>query len=179
MVRPMSRALVLLILAATAGPARAQDDVALRAAYAAAEVGVRAQYEALLAQMAQAPGQPPSGWADKTKALMKMLSYNQAATFAFCVAAAERDHSPNAPRVPSSENLVLRTCVEIKMAQLNKFSERVGYAELFFPERIARCGEGSRLRDQEKVLKPYDFLLLDEPKLYDFERYNECLMKQQ
>ena len=175
----MAKALMFFILVAVAGAARAQDDTALRAAYAAAESGVRAQYEALLAQMAQAPGQPPEGWAEKTKALMKMLSYNQAATFAFCVAESERDHSPAAPRVPSAENIVLRTCVEIKMTQLNKFSERVGYAEMFFPERIGRCGEASRLRDQETVLKPYEFLFLDEPKLYDFGRYNECLMKQE
>jgi len=175
----MTRALMLLILFASAGLARAQDDTALRAAYAAAQDGVRAQYEALLAEMARAPGPPPEGWTEKTKALVKMLSYNQAATFAFCTAEAEHNHSPSAPRVPSSENLVLRTCMEIKMAQLNKFSERIGYVELFFPARIDRCGEASRLRNQEKVLKPYDFLFLDEPKLYDFGRYNECLMKQE
>ena len=29
----------------------------------------------------------------------------------------------------------------------------------------------------EKILPPYDFLFLDEPKLYDLGHYNECLMK--
>ena len=33
------------------------------------------------------------------------------------------------------------------------------------------------LPEREQVLRPYAFLLLDEPKLYDFARYNECLMK--
>ena len=33
------------------------------------------------------------------------------------------------------------------------------------------------LRELEKILPPYDFLFLDEPKLYDLGHYNECLMK--
>ena len=46
----------------------------------------------------------------------------------------------------------------------------------FFPARIEPCGEQSRLPEREKILAPYEFLQLDEPKLYDFARYNECLM---
>jgi hypothetical protein len=39
-----------------------------------------------------------------------------------------------------------------------------------------KCGETSRLPEHEKLLPPYQFLQLAEPKLYDFARYNQCLM---
>ena len=51
------------------------------------------------------------------------------------------------------------------------------YALIFFPDRIERCGEASRLRDQETLFPPYGFLQLAEPRLYDFTRYNACLMR--
>ena len=71
---------------------------------------------------------------------------------------------------------MLRTCVEIKLAELRKFSERRAYAEVFFPERIERCGEAARRRELETQLPAFDFLELSEPRLYDFARYNQCLM---
>ena len=46
-----------------------------------------------------------------------------------------------------------------------------------------RAGEEHRREEDvepeenEQVLRPYGFLLLEEPRLYDFARYNECLMK--
>jgi hypothetical protein len=110
------------------------------------------------------------------KERMKMLTYNRAALFAFCAAEAEKDRAPGAAPIPLANNLVLTTCVEIKFGQLQKFSELAAYADFFFPERIASCGEQSRLPEQEKKLVPYAFLQIDEPKLYDFPRYNECLM---
>ena len=59
---------------------------------------------------------------------------------------------------------------------MQKFSELAAYADFFFPERIESCGEQSRLPEQEKTLAPYAFLQIAGPKLYDFSRYNECLM---
>jgi hypothetical protein len=175
MARRTVRALALTILLSAAAQARAQDDLVLRM-YAASASGVRGEYEALMADMARGmQGQPPDK-IEKTRELLKVLSYNKAALFAGCAAEAEKDRSPAADRVPSAMNLMLRTCVEIKIGQLNKFSQVVAYAEIFFPERISPCGERSRLREQEQMLRPYDFLLLDEAKLYDFARYNECLM---
>ena len=44
-----------------------------------------------------------------------------------------------------------------------------------FPRGLS-CGEQSRLPEQEKTLVPYAFLQIAGPKLYDFYRYNECLM---
>ena len=105
-----------------------------------------------------------------------MLSYNRAALFAFCAAEAEAERVPGTPRVRFENNLLMTTCVEIKVGQLQKFSQLASYADFFFPERIASCGEQSRLPEREKILAPYPFLQIDEPKLYDFARYNECLM---
>ena len=168
---------MILILLAAAGQARAQDDV-LRRAYAAVEERTQAEYEFNMAgitrQMLRS-GAPVSKIAP-IKERMKMLSYNRAVLFAFCAADAEKERGANAPPIPLEQNLPLTTCLEIKVGQLQKFSQLAAYADFFFPERIAPCGEQSRLPEQEKMLAPYAFLQIDEPKLYDFPRYNECLM---
>ena len=67
--------------------------------------------------------------------------------------------------------------MEEKFAELNKFGNLRSYALIFFPDRVERCGEASRLRDQEPLFPPYGFLRLAEPRLYDFARYNACLMR--
>ena len=169
-------ALTFLILLA-AGQVRAQDDVTLRA-YAAVEERTQAEYEFHMAGITRQlllSGAPVSKLGP-IKERMKMLSYNRATLFAFCAADAERERGPNAAPLSPERNLLLNTCLEIKLGHLQKFSQLAAYADFFFPERIASCGEQSRLPDQEKVLAPYVFLQIDEPKLYDFSRYNECLM---
>jgi hypothetical protein len=97
--------------------------------------------------------------------------------FAFCAADAEEGRPPDAPRVPARENPALTKCVEQSFAALSDFTNKLNYAGVFFPERIVRCGEESRLPDRERLLRPYEFLGLDKPRLYDFSRYNECLMQ--
>ncbi len=166
---------MLLATLLAAGPSRAQD-AALQGIYASLQNNIRAEYEALLAGLPREAPEDASGAIEKNKALLKMFAYNKAVLFATCAAETERDRSPGANRVPAAQNLMLRTCVEIKLGQLQKFTQRVAYADLFFPERVAACGERARLPEQEKVLRPYSFLFLDEPKLYDFVQYNECLM---
>ena len=106
-----------------------------------------------------------------------MIFYNRAVMISTCMAEAERLRSPGAPRVAAQDNLMLTSCIEDKLGRLTRFTDRVSYAGLFFPDRIDRCGEAVRLRDQEKVLPAYEFLRYAEPKLYDFARYNLCLMK--
>ena len=177
MARGFGRVLMFSILLAAAGQARAQDDV-LRRMYAALEERIHAEYEFKMAGITQQlllSGAPVSKLAP-IKERMKMLSYNRSALFAFCAADAEKVRPPGAAPIPLENNLVLTTCVEIKFGQLQRFSELAAYADFFFPERIASCGEQSRLPEQEKRLAPYAFLQIDEPKLYDFARYNECLM---
>jgi hypothetical protein len=107
---------------------------------------------------------------------LKVLTYNKAVLFASCAVESDRERPPGASRAPSASNLMMRTCVQIKFADMEKFSNRLAYAETFFPERIARCAEKVRVRKLEKLLPPYAFLEIAEPKLYDFARYNECLM---
>jgi hypothetical protein len=177
-------ALTFLILIAVAGPAGAQDvrsqDDALRLAYAAMEERTQAEYEYNMAGLTQQllrSGAPVSKLAP-VRERMKMLSYNRAALFAFCAADAEKDRPPGAAPIPPAQNLLLTTCVEVKVGQLQKFSMIVAYADFFFPERIVSCGEQSRLPEREKMLGPYAFLQIDQPKLYDFARYNDCLMPQ-
>ena len=45
-----------------------------------------------------------------------------------------------------------------------------------FPSGSHRAASSRVCRSSEKMLAPYAFLQIDEPKLYDFARYNECLM---
>jgi hypothetical protein len=177
MPRRLGRALLFLVLVVTAGPARAQDDI-LQLTYAAVEQRTRAEYEFTIRGIAREllrSGAPYSK-SVPIRERMKMLSYNRAALFAFCAAEADAARAPGAARVPFQNNLLMTTCVEIKVGQLQKFSQLASYADFFFPARIEPCGEQSRLPEREKILAPYAFLQLDEPKLYDFARYNECLM---
>ena len=175
----MTRALMFLLLLAAASQARAQDD-AVQRIYAAMEPRIRAEYEFHLAGVARqvlASGTPASK-IEVFQRRLKALAYNRAVLVAYCIADAERDRPPNAPHVPMERNLVLTTCVDDKVGQLQKFSQLAAYADFFFPDRIETCGERSRAPEHEQVLRPYGFLLLDEPRLYDFARYNECLMRQ-
>ena len=110
----------------------------------------------------------PAGKIEPIKERMKQLSYNRAALFATCVADAEKERGPNAAPLPLGQNLVLTTCVEIKLGQMQKFSHLAAYADFFFPERIASCGEQLASARAGKVLAPYAFLQIDEPKLYRF-----------
>jgi hypothetical protein len=173
----MGQALSVLILL-DAGVARAQEELVQRI-YASMEPRIHAEYEFNLAGVTRhvlGSGAPLSK-IEPFKERMKVLAYNKAALFASCVAAGEKDRKPDAEPVPLERNLMVTTCVEIKIGQLQKFSQMAAYADFFFPDRIASCGESSRVPELERVLRPYGFLLLDEPKLYDFERYNDCLMK--
>jgi len=150
----------------------------LRRVYAAVEERTQAEFEFKMAGITRqllSSGAPVAKIAP-IKERMKMLSYNRAALFASCAAEAEKDRPLNAERIPLENNLVMTTCVEIQAGHLQKFSQLAAYADFFFPDRIASCGEQSRLPEQEKTLAPYAFLQIDEPKLFDFSRYNECLM---
>jgi len=182
----MKRALVVLLLLAAASQARAQaqtqdrvDDETVQRVYLAMQPRIQAEYEFHLAGVARqvlSSGSPASK-IELFQRRLKLLAYNRAVLVAYCIADAEKDRPPTALPVPMGQNLVLTTCVDEKVGQLQKFSQLAAYADFFFPERIESCGVQSRAPEREKVLRPYDFLLLDQPKLYDFARYNECLMK--
>src|SRR5882757_4848167 len=174
----MTRVVVFLLLLAAASQARGQDD-AVERVYAAMEPRIRAEYEFHLAGVArQVLGSgAPASKIELFQKRLKVLAYNRAVLVAYCIADAERDRPSNAAPVPMEQNLVLTTCVDDKVAQLQKFSQLAAYADFFFPERIESCGVQSRSPEREQVLRPYGFLSLDEPRLYDFARYNECLMK--
>jgi hypothetical protein len=169
--------LLFLVLLVPAGPVLAQEDI-LQRTYAAVEQRTHAEYEFAIGGIARQllrSGAPYSK-SVPIRERTKMLSYNRAALFAFCAAEAEAERAPGTPRVRFENNLLMTTCVEIKIGQLQKFSQLASYADFFFPERIETCGEQSRLPEREKILPPYAFLQIEEPKLYDFARYNECLM---
>jgi len=171
----IAAATVLLALCAMAAPARAQEDF-VQTVYASIEHSIRQEFEGTLVQlMREGAARSPAGIVKRTE-FLKLVAYNKAALFASCVAEAENNQTPRSNRVPSAMNIVLTTCVEIKLSEMNKFTKFVDYAGLFFPDRIARCGEQARLTERERMLPPYGFLQLVQPRLYDFSSYNKCLM---
>lgn len=173
MARELIRGLLILFLMVPAGASHGQDEV-LRRIYTDLEGNIRADYEALLVRMV-VPGVPLVR-DEKDKEALKLISYNKAVAFASCMVESEQVRSPAARRVPASENIVLRTCIEIKFAEMDKLDNRLAYAKRFFPDRLDRCEAAARLPSLERQLPPYRFLEIAEPKVYDFARYNQCLM---
>jgi hypothetical protein len=196
-------ALVLVVLGAAAS-VRAQDAGATEPAspglamqddksaasklqefFASLEAPIRVEYRVMLAEIARDEIFPAVGEEEATRRreriakaqhAVKEFLYNRAVLTAGCVAEAEGVHAPTAPPVPATQNLMLRTCMETRLDLLRRFANTSSYAARFFPERLAPCERRARLPEQEKRFPPYAFLELDEPKLYDFELYNKCLM---
>jgi hypothetical protein len=170
-------AATVLVLLAVAGAARGQVDM-MQAVYAGLADNIRKEYQFHINQAVRQLilSQAPMAKIDPVKQRLKLLSYNKAVLIASCIADADKERAPDAPVVPLRQNLVITTCVDIKLKEMQKFSDRAAYADFFFPERIASCGESARLPELEKVFRPYDFLELGDAKLFDFVRYTDCLM---
>ena len=173
----MIRALIVFLLLAASGPAQAQTrDETAQAVYASIADNIRREFDAKMDLVGRVESTDPTARFEKIRQMWTMLYYNRAAVFAICAADAEQYRSPGAPRVAARNNLFLNTCLEEKIGGLSKFGNLYSYASTFFPDRIDRCGEAVRLRDEEQLLPAYEFLKFAEPKLYDFKRYNICLM---
>jgi hypothetical protein len=173
--------LLMLLSAAAVAPACAEErmthDDLVRIIYNGMADSVRDQYDSALLNVPKFNSGESAAKVRGLRQSLKILFYNKAALFAFCAADAEEGRPPDTPRVPARENPALTKCVEQSFAALSDFTNKLNYAGVFFPERIVRCGEESRLPDRERLLRPYEFLGLDKPRLYDFSRYNECLMQ--
>jgi len=171
------RVSVLLVLLAVAGTARAQVDKT-QTIYAGLADSIRKEYQLHVNQAVRQliVSNGPMAKIEPVKQRLKLLSYNKAVLIASCIADAEKERAPDAPAIPLRQNLVITTCIDIKIKQMQKFSDRAAYADFFFPERIESCGEIARLPELEKVFRPYDFLELTDAKLFDFVRYTDCLM---
>ena len=171
------RVSVVAALLAVAGPAWAQTD-RLQTIYDGLADNIRKEYQLHVNQAVRQliVSNGPMAKIESVKHRLKLLSYNKAVLIASCIADGDKERAPDAPPIPLRQNLVITTCIDIKLKQMQKFSDRVAYADFFFPERIESCGESSRLPEIEKVFRPYDFLELSEAKLFDFVRYTHCLM---
>src|SRR4029079_10174680 len=126
---------------------RAQDDK-IQEFYASLENRMRAEYRAMLAQIAAEEVWPAVGEEEearkqqriaKAQQAIKQFVYNKAALTSRCAVEAEGVHSPAARPVPSGQNLMLRTCMETRFELLRRFVNTSSYAGRFFPERVAPC----------------------------------------
>ena len=142
--------------ARAAGPARAQDDVdaarLCRGRSSARTPNTSSTWRGITRQLLRSGAPLQQGRADQGAHEDAVLQ--QGALFAFCAAEAERDRAPGAARVPAENNLMLTTCVEIKLGAIAKFTQLAAYADFFFPERIESCGEQSRLPSGRRCWRP-------------------------
>lgn len=174
----------LMLIPLVAAPARAQEQAA-KDFYASIERGIRAEVRALFMEIDRKEIWPSLSAEDDTrkqervaraKNAVRIYGYNKAVLMSLCAAEAARAHSPDTDAVPPKNNLMLRTCIEAKLELLRKSANTWSYVAQFFPERLDPCEQKARLPDLERQFVPYAFLELDEPKLYDYELYNRCLM---
>jgi len=183
----MRRTAAFLMLVAAAGPAMAQvslddNDDQMRgdrfalAAYASTENNLRREFEAVTSAIDREAAVESAETVTRTRAMLRMFIYNKAVLFATCVGDSERDRPPRATPVPPSQNLMLRTCVEARFAELEKFNQVYQYASLFFTDRIASCAETARQRERERMFPPFEFLGPGDVGLYDIAAYSRCLM---
>ena len=174
------RIVVLLLLVVGIAPSRAQDpserDALMRQIYASLEAASRADFEQTMKHIGRGLPFDMMPRVGPPLTIFKLIAYNKAAIFASCAAETMGQRPPRARRVPSSENLLLRTCVETRIRDMRKSRSMTDYANTFFPDRTQPCGQRTRLVEREELLKPYAFLELEEPRLYDFAAYNRCLM---
>lgn len=181
--RALNLASVLVLLAAAAIAARGQSvpqhpvmDEEVRKAYASVEPSIRVEFQNAMDGLARDAAVRPPKDIENAKDILKFISYNKAAIFAYCFAEARRDHPPKNPRGRSESNIFLTTCVDSQFAELRRYTGVRPYVMTFFPERVMACEQQARLESREALLRPYDFLTLDRPRLYDFTRFNRCLM---
>ncbi len=171
----MFRVLIAIVFLAVAGAARGQDDMT-QAVYGSIENNIRQEFNVVMERIKRSWADHPGVSLVNIHRMWTLIYYNRAVMFSICAAEAEQYRAPGASRVPAQNNLFLNTCVEEKGAGLSRFVNMFSYTSMFFPERSERCGEASRLHEQETLLPPHEFLRFGQPKLYDFARYNSCLM---
>jgi hypothetical protein len=187
MVRPLIRTVLTLLLLAAAtmlgAQMRAQErhqeqtyEDPVRAAYTSVEKSIRVEFDNAMAGLARDAAVRPAREIESARDILKFISYNKAAIFAYCFAETRRDHPPKNSRSRSESNIFLTTCVEGGFADLRRYTSVRAYVLTFFPERVPLCEQQSRLQSREAVLAPYEFLGLEEPRLYNFAEFNRCLM---
>src|SRR5262245_37413061 len=107
----MIRALMVVMLLAAAGTARAQDAMT-QEIYASMADNVRREYDVMMDRIERREAAQPGARFDKLRLMWAMIFYNRAVLLSDCMAQAEQFRSPGAPRVPAQNNLVLTTCIE-------------------------------------------------------------------
>lgn len=169
---------IFFFLTAFVGDAAAQDianEEALRRAYASVENSIRGEFEVAMEGLARDAAVRSASEIENARDILKFISYNKAAIFAYCVVSTQREAASVSSRQRSASNVILTTCVENQFGELRRFTGLRAYVGTFFPERVLACERRARLPEREQVLRPYAFLNLDQPRLYDFAEYNRCL----
>jgi len=178
----MKRAAILMILVFAANLAHAQggsrdDEEALqRGVYASIEGSVRREVERQLMVLSyNARHQTPEQVVRATN-IIKFIAYNRAAIYVSCVVEAQSDRPLRDFRIGEPLQRLAGLCLDEKMQQLKRFTQVIEFVGLFGADRIPDCEQRARLPELERVLQPYEFLEMDNGRLYDFADYNKCLM---
>jgi hypothetical protein len=177
----MRKVLLIAFLLIVSGPSEAQTssadaDAMERAIYDAIADVVRAEFEQQMAMLARtAPPRSPEGDA-KAQDIIKFIAYNKAAIYVHCVVESQRDRDPGNYRVGQRLQRLADLCLGERITELQRFTQLIEFVGLFGADRIPDCERKARLPDREQVLPPYEFLVLSDPRLYNFAVFNRCLM---
>src|SRR5262249_45402674 len=129
---------------------------------------VRAEFEQQMDMLARAaPTLSPQAHA-KTEDIIKFLAYNKAAIYVGCVVQSQSDRDPGDYRMGVPLRRLADLCLGERVAELQRFTQLIEFVGLFGAERIPDCESKARLPERERLLQPYDFLALGDPRLYNF-----------
>lgn len=100
---------------------------------------------------------------------IKVMMYNKAYNYYLCLKEGLKNGNPS--------EASLSECYRPRNLEIAKFvTKMIDYEPLVGVEVFKRCGLGARLFDAEFEFKPYSFLDHPEAKLYDYEKYNQCII---
>lgn len=165
----------LIALLGTLRPSQSADaDLVKKAAYQTVEAFIRNLFNDMMrtleAKLKEKKVEPTSSQASDAREGLKLMLYNKAYNHYVCTLAEFR--KDEAQRSEAS----LSACAEHRNKQAIKFTRMLDYAPVIGASEFRRCGLQSRLFDAELEFKPYPFLEGEGMELYDYEKYNRCIL---
>jgi hypothetical protein len=97
---------------------------------------------------------------------MKMIFYNRKYNEYLCVTT-----------TLTGDTEVFAQCINGRSAQIAKFIKMADYIPSLDPPKANRCEVLSRMFEAEFEFPPFDYLKGERINLFDFEKFNECLMR--
>jgi hypothetical protein len=167
---------VLICVQARAQDGPEGDEAFQRGVYASIEGPVRQEVAMQLAMLARNAGHQTPEQVVRATNIIKFIAYNRAAIYVSCIVEVQRDRRLGNYRMGDTLQRFTGLCLDDKMKHLQRFTQLIEFVGLFGADRIPDCEQRARLPELERVLQAYEFLEMENGRLYDFAEYNKCLM---